>query len=213
MYDHQTESLWSHIMGQSIGGQYEGTQLTFIPARHTDWQSWLELHPDTLVVSPGLYGSDPYEGYYLSASQGVIGRPNERNDREEALHPKEYVIGVRLGGQAKAYPFSVLGREPVVNDQVGNIPVAVLFDSATVSGTVYDRQLENGTILTFKPGSHERLVIDAETGSEWDTLTGLAVSGELQGTQLESVPNTYSFWFGWIDYHAESSVYRGAGAG
>ena len=110
MYDHQTESLWSHIMGQGIGGEYQGTQLTFIPALHTDWQSWRALHPDTLVISPGLYGRDPYEGYYAGTSQGVIGRPSDSYDREDGLHPKEYVIGVRLAGQAKAYPFSVLSR-------------------------------------------------------------------------------------------------------
>lgn len=195
-------------MGQGIGGQYAGTQLTFLPAQHVDWQTWLELHPDTLVISPSLYGRDPYEGYYTGATQGVIGRSG--GDRDGDLHPKEYVIGVRLGGETKAYPFSVLSREPVVNDRVGQIPVAVLFDKDTVSGNVYDRQLGDGTVLTFAPGPSPRRVIDTETRSEWDTLTGVAVSGELAGTQLDLVPVTYSFWFGWIDYHTDTEVYAGS---
>ncbi len=198
-------------MGQAIGGQYQGTQLTFIPTLHTDWQSWKELHPDTLVVSPSLYGRDPYESYYFSASQGVIGRGGGGANRDGELHPKEYVIGVRLAGEAKAYPFSTLQREPVINDQVNKIPVAVFFDQMTLSGTVFDRRLEDGTLLTFNPTPNDRLVIDEETQSEWDILTGTAVSGELEGTQLEQVPITYSFWFGWIDYHTDSSIYRPQG--
>ncbi len=207
MYDRETESLWSHIVGQAIGGEYQGTQLTLIPTLHTDWQSWQELHPETLVVSPGLYGSDPYTGYYTSASQGVIGRPGGL-DRDDELHPKEYVIGVRLMGQVKAYPFSVLNREPVVNDQIGEVPVAVWFDSKTTSGAVFDRRLTDELILTFEPTLTPQRVQDQETHSEWDMLTGLAVEGELAGAQLEQVPITYSFWFGWVDYHTDSEVYK-----
>ena len=48
---------------------------------------------------------------------------------------------------------------------------------------------------------------DTETQSEWDVLTGAALSGPLEGTQLEQVPITYAFWFGWIDYHTQSTVY------
>lgn len=210
MYDHQTESLWSHILGQAIAGQYAGTQLAFIPAQHVDWKTWKELHPNTLVVSPSLYGRDPYEGYYTSASQGVIGRVGGGLDRDGDIHPKEYVIGVRLGGQARAYPFSVLGKEPVVNDVVADIPVVVLFDHSTVSGNVFDRRLEDGTVLSFETGPNPRLVVDEQTGSEWNILTGQAVSGALKDARLEPVPITYSFWFGWIDYHTESSVYAGS---
>jgi hypothetical protein len=209
MYDHQTESLWSHIMGQAIGGEYQGTQLTFIPALHTDWQNWKELHPDTLVISPALFGRDSYASYYSSGQEGVVGRGPLAGGplRDGDIHPKSYVIGVRLGGQAKAYPFSVLNKEPVVNDEVGQIPIAIFFDQATLSGTVFDRRLEDGSVLTFEPTTNPRLVRDGATQSEWDILTGMAVSGEREGTQLEQVPITYAFWFGWIDYHTESSVY------
>ena len=117
MYDRETESLWSHILGQAIGGEFAGTQLEFIPVLHTDWKTWKERHPETLVVSPALFGRDPYESYYASAREGVIGRgpiSGGGPERGDDIHPKEYVIGVRLDGEAKAYPFSVLGDEPVI---------------------------------------------------------------------------------------------------
>ena len=163
-----------------------------------------------MVVSPGLYGRDPYESYYAGRQEGVIGRgavSGGGTERGDDIHPKEYVIGVRLDGQAKAYPFSILGREPVVNDQIGSVPVAVFFDKSTLSGTVFDRTLPDGTVLTFETTNDPTVVRDKETQSEWGALAGIATGGELEGTQLNVIPTTYSFWFGWIDYHTESSVY------
>ncbi len=213
MYDHQTESLWSHILGQAIAGDFAGTNLTFIPALHTNWQTWKELHPDTLVISPNLFGRDSYESYYISQREGVIGQGSFGGgpERGSDIYPKEYVIGVRLVGQAKAYPFSALHKEPVINDQIGEIPLAVFFDQLALSGTVFDRRLQDGSVLTFASEINERRVLDTETQSEWDILTGQAVNGPLEGTQLTPVPITYSFWFGWIDYHTESEVYEGKG--
>ncbi len=210
MYDHQTESLWSHILGQSIGGDYAGTQLTFIPALHTDWETWKERHPDTLVINPTLFGRDSYESYYASGREGVVGRGplGSGPERGSDLHPKEYVIGVRLAGQAKAYPFTALQKKPVVNDTVEDIPLVVLYDFRTLSGTVFDRRLDDETTLTFEDEINSLRVKDKETGSEWDIFTGQAVSGPLEGRQLAAVPTTYAFWFGWIDYHPESAVYQ-----
>ncbi len=203
MFDRQTDSLWSHILGQAIAGEFEGTQLNFIPALQTDWQSWQELHPDTLVIDPRLVGGDSYTNYYASEQAGVLGWQNP----DERLLSKEYVLGVRLGGQARAYPFSVLDRQPVVNDRLAGLDIAVFFNQASTSGAVFDRQLEDGTVLTFESGSDPDLVTDTDTGSEWNILTGTAVSGPLAGTQLTQVPITYAFWFGWAGHHVEGTVY------
>lgn len=206
MYDHQTRSLWSHILGQAISGEHKGTNLEFIPALQTDWQSWVELHPETLVVNPTLFGRDSYVSYYASGQEGVIGTGLKRDGD---IYSKEYVIGVRLGGEARAYPFSVLDKEPVVNDQVAGIPVAVFFDRATASGAVFNRAFEDGTVLTFESGTDSRTVVDAQTRSEWDALTGAATGGPLAGARLAQVPITYAFWFGWTDYHVGGTVFRG----
>lgn len=206
MYDHTTESLWSHILGQAIAGELKGTKLTFLPALQTDWQTWQELHPDTQVVNPAFFGRDVYASYYASGDAGVLG---SQIPRDGDIQIKEYVIGVRLQGQARAYPFSVLNKEPVVNDSVGNIPVAVFFDKATASGAVFSPVLEDGRWLTFQPGSDSRRAVDANTGSEWDIFTGEALAGPLQGTILAQVPVTYAFWFGWSDYHVGGTVYMG----
>jgi hypothetical protein len=204
MYDHQTQSLWSHIMGQGIAGDFDGTQLELIAALQTDWASWKERHPDTVVINPELFGRDGYEGYYRRPDAGVLGRATEP---DVDIGPKEFVIGVRLGGEVKAYPFRVLNQQPVVNDTVGELPVVVFFDKGSAGGAVFSPELEDGTLLTFEPGETLEMAIDTQTQSEWDIFTGTAISGPLEGTQLEQIPITYAFWFGWADYHPEGMVY------
>ena len=204
MYDHQTESLWSHIMGQAIAGDFDGTQLELIAALQTDWASWKEQHPDTVVINPEFFGRDGYEGYYSRPDAGVLGRATRP---DVAIDAKEFVIGVRLGGEVKAYPFRVLNQQPVVNDTVGQVPVAVFFDKGSAAGAVFSPQLDDGTLLSFEPGETLEVAIDTQTKSEWDIFTGTATSGPLKGTQLTQIPITYAFWFGWADYHPEGTVY------
>jgi hypothetical protein len=191
-------------MGQSIAGDNEGIQLTIIAALQTNWETWKELYPDTLVVNPGLFGRDGYASYYARQDAGVLGRAT---NPDEALGTKEYVIGLRLGGEVKAYPFRVLNQQSVVNDVVADTPVAVFFDKGAASGAVFSRGLDDGTVLTFVPGDTLRAAVDEQTQSEWDIFTGTATGGPLEGTQLTQVPITYAFWFGWADYHPQGTVY------
>lgn len=158
------------------------------------------------MVNPNLFGSDGYRSYYADSSAGVLG---SSIPRDGDIGAKEYVVGVRLGEEARAYPFSALNKEPVVNDVVNNVPVVVFFDKTTASGTVFSRVLDDGRVVAFQSGETARFAIDDKTGSQWGALTGLAVDGVLTGTQLKQVPVTYAFWFGWSDYHEEGTVYLG----
>ena len=43
------------------------------------------------------------------------------------LSPSDQIIGIELGGQARAYPIRILNLHEVVNDTVDNVPFAVTF--------------------------------------------------------------------------------------
>jgi hypothetical protein len=43
------------------------------------------------------------------------------------LKDSDPIIGVRIGGQARAYPINILNWHEVVNDTVNGIPIAVTF--------------------------------------------------------------------------------------
>ncbi|UCF03263.1 MAG: DUF3179 domain-containing protein [Deltaproteobacteria bacterium] len=43
------------------------------------------------------------------------------------LSPGDQVIGIELGGQARAYPIRILNLHEVVNDTVDGIPIVITF--------------------------------------------------------------------------------------
>jgi Protein of unknown function (DUF3179) len=217
MYDHQTDSLWSQLAGQAITGPMRGTKLTMLPATHTDWATWRRLYPQTVVLDPLKspyrrdYGVDPYTVYYASQDTGVIAPRRE----DQRLNPKALVIGLRLDDEVKAYPFTRMSQQPVVNDIVANIPVVVVFQERSTSGLVFNRRVGE-RVLTFVPAISavgEPLTMrDEQTASLWSGLEGVALEGVLKGQRLVQVPATYAFWFAWKDYYPQTAVYGGEGA-
>lgn len=203
MYDRQTNTLWSQLLGEAVEGPLKGTRLEFLPSWQTTWEDWKTQYPNTLALRKGFSsGREPYAGYFNSSAAGVIGE----TIRDDRLYVKEFVIGVEYQNDPVAYPFSVLNDEPVINDTVGGEPVLVTFDPDTASGVVFSRDLD-GQMLTFS-GDSDLVLTDQETGSTWDGRSGLATDGSLAGQQLERIKSTRSFWFGWKDFYPETRIYR-----
>ena len=139
--------------------------------------------------------------YHSSSDAGVLGETFD----DSRLERKEFMIGVEGRQDGAAYPFRFLNDSPVVNDVFDDVPILVVFDAEHANGVVFSRQIE-GRILTFE--EHEGLqLVDVETGSLWDGLNGVALSGPFQGEQLERVKSTHSLWFGWKDFHSETRVW------
>ena len=56
-------------------------------------------------------------------------------------------------------------------------------------------------------GTSSGIMIDEETGTQWDVSTGLAVYGPLIGSRLSPIFATSAFDFGWSAYFPEGSIY------
>ncbi len=205
MFDRETGTLWSHLSGEALDGPLFGQHLRQLLSEQTTWGRWRAEHPKTLMldVDPSDVRFDPYQTYYGAPDAGVVGRKRA----DDRLPVKEKVIGVRLGGEVKAYSFTALARDRVVNDTVGGVPVVVVFDGLTFSGAVYRRD-PGGKLVTFIPGTSALSMGDEETGSTWDGLSGRAMTGADAGMELEQVPITYSFWFGWADFYPNTELYK-----
>ncbi len=203
MYDRQTESYWSQLLGEAVAGELVGTKLEFVPSWMMTWGEWQARHPNSIALDKqGRRGSrDSYNSYYRSNSAGVIGEtiPDSR------LPTKQFVAGVELDNAVIAYPYSFLSETPLVNDQVGEEAILVTFDPDTAVSLVFSRVVGEQT-LTFSVGKNDTL-IDNETNSTWDTFTGEATAGKLTGEKLTRVKSTPSFWFGWKDIHPNTLIY------
>jgi hypothetical protein len=202
MYDRQTGTLWSQLLGEAVEGELKGTKLEFLPAWQTTWADWKNQHPESLALRKGYFGAaDPYDSYYQSSQSGVIGEDHF----DDRLYVKEFVVGVEEGGAAIAYPFSVLNDQPVVNDQIGDVPLLVVFNADTGTGVVFNRRIDD-QVLTFNI-SDGLTLIDEETNTLWEGMKGQALEGPLAGQELSRLKSTSSFWFGWKDWYPDTQIY------
>lgn len=113
MYDRQTESYWSQLLGTAVQGPLSGTALEPVPAAQMTWGEWRRLHPESRALrTDGWDGRDPYDDYYDRADAGVIGEANP----DRRLPPKSMVTGAVVGGVPVAYPWAALAPEPGVGD-------------------------------------------------------------------------------------------------
>lgn len=140
MYDRETESLWSQILGRAVTGESKGTDLEPIALEHTTWETWQKRFPASLLLSSDTgyarnYRRTPYVGYEKTRS---LYFPVAHEDKR--YHPKEVVIGVTIKGVSKAYPFIELGKVgELIRDKVGGQELLVYFDAKSRTARVEDR--------------------------------------------------------------------------
>jgi hypothetical protein len=124
------------------------------------------------------------------------------------LSGEALVIGIQMGGLSRAYSLSLLTPHHIVNDSLGEIPVAAMYCPACRSGYIYD-PVVRGRRLTFEPVTVRRrnmVMKDRETGSVWQHETGLCLIGELKGDQLEILPSEMCNWTTWFSEHPDTTV-------
>ena len=107
------------------------------------------------------------------------------------LGPDEPVISVTVDGEARAYPVSTLMWHEIVNDDFNGLPLTVTYCPLCNSGIVFkrtvgDRVLDFG--VSGKLRHSDMVMYDRQTESWWQQFLGLAVVGEMLGTELETYP-------------------------
>ena len=134
LYDVTGESLWSQIMGEAIAGPRMGQPLESVPLVNTSWRDWRKRHPDTLVLSRETghrrdYERDPYAWYDQSHDLAF-----PVAFRSHGYHPKEYVLGLKIDGRARAWPVSELMKAALpLKDRLGDKDVVIHYDDDNVT--------------------------------------------------------------------------------
>jgi hypothetical protein len=101
------------------------------------------------------------------------------------------MIVVERDGEARAYPVRILHYHEIVNDELGDEPVAVTWCPLCGSAVAYERTVGE-RVLTFgvsgKLADDDLVMYDRETESEWKQSLGECIAGELEGTTLRVHP-------------------------
>jgi Protein of unknown function (DUF3179) len=126
---------------------------------------------------------------------------------DKSLEPRTLVIGLTINGVSKAYPLDALVKQSLILDDVGGVPIFIVIGGDKRSVRAFERVVDGRKLEFFvKPNVPSLMLVDAETGSEWD-FTGKAISGPLNGKQLKKVAILNDYWFDWMTYNPQTSVY------
>lgn len=134
----------------------------------------------------------------VQSAESLKNQLSETKAQLEKLNVNELYGLIKIDGKAKAYKIGDLNKMPptIANDFVGNTPVVVSWCPLCGTLTAYDRKVDGNT-LTFEvagariiPGTDiENLHFrDIQTGTVWAQGPGMAVEGQLKGTELKSIP-------------------------
>jgi hypothetical protein len=110
------------------------------------------------------------------------------------------VLGVAIGGEARAYPIPLLDWHELVNDRVGGQPILVSWCPLCGTGMVFDRRIDGEPRRFGVSGLLYRsdvLMFDRETESLWSQIASEAVTGPLRGRRLVLLRSERTTWEDW----------------
>ncbi len=128
------------------------------------------------------------------------------------LSPGDRVIGIAIGGEAKAYPLKILDHHEAVNDRLAGKLFAVTYCPLCDSSAVFDRMVDDQEyefgISGLLFNSNVLLYDRAADGKEslWSQMASASVAGSKSGQSLRRLPLEVTTWADWSARYAETLV-------
>lgn len=208
LYDRATRSNWSQMLEQSVNGEQIKRIPDRLPVVETSWGTWKAMYPETKLLSEKTGFSRDYTAYPYGSfreDQSLLFPVNNANDGR--LHRKERVLGINVGSSSKVYPINNFSTQvEVINEAVGNMQVVAAGSSGHNFGVVFNRELDDCTVLDFEAVQDKLPVMMRDNeGNEWD-LFGTAVSGARKGQQLQKTNSYIAYWFAWTAFFPGAEI-------
>jgi hypothetical protein len=201
--DSRTKSWWRQVSGEAITGPLKGKQLREIPSEQMTLQAWLSRYPNSYVLQPDSL----FKEQYAELARYDEGKTEVELERTDSLswNDRSWVVGVSLGLFARAYDWNDLVRARVINDEIEQIPIAVVLENDSASFHVWSRIVSNDT-LVFAYSDSLKTLIDTNTNSVWD-WSGRCTEGIWKGTSLNRIQSYQEFWHSWRTFHPNTDQY------
>lgn len=205
-----------------------------------DWLAWVRWYQGTSLRAPP--GFDDFRGRLLAKAdpglaaffaEGTPRRvrseeilwsgalpepggpttPERRSAARAGLEDGEPVVGIVLGGEARAYPLRWLDRHEVANDRLGGRDIVVVWCGFCASATAFAAAADGASPRHFGSSGlvqrSVRLMADRETGTLWNELTGAPVLGAgaaPAGAPLAPIPAQLTRWGAWRERNPETTA-------
>ncbi|MCE7066399.1 DUF3179 domain-containing (seleno)protein [Dyadobacter sp. CY326] len=192
--DEKTGSWWRQANGEAIAGPLKGQMLPELPIAQTTVSQWFALHPNSKIMQP-----DPtYQAKYDSMSRYESGKGRSTLTKTDttAWKDKSWVVGIKAGNSSKAYDWQALQKKRIINDRVGDTPVAVVLAADNKSFFAFQKEL--GQEFTIKNDT-----LFAQNAAY--NLLGKSVSGD--EADLKRINAYQEFWHSWRTFHPDTQQY------
>ena len=114
------------------------------------------------------------------------------------------MLGVRAGGEAKAYTVSGLQERRVVNDEVGGTAIVIVASSESEAARVYERGSVSLSLGDDDATGTPSEIVDSE-GGVWK-VTEEALVNEESGQELPRVPAQIALWMSWHAFFPDAGL-------
>lgn len=125
------------------------------------------------------------------------------------LTESSLVVGVVTDTEVKAYPHPILDWHEIVNDDIGDLSLAVTYCPLTGTAIGWDRNV-NGTNTTFgvsgKLYNSNLIPFDRSTQSYWSQMGLESINGELIRTDIVTSPVIETTWETWQELYPNSKI-------
>lgn len=178
----------------------------------------LLVQRETLVaagyVKDGVPAMDHPEALSRSAADHFH-RWLRKEHHHKFIVDTDLVIGVEIGGEARAYPTRILAWHQVVNDTLAGRPILVTYDPLCDSSAVFERRVAaqsptfgvSGLLFNSNLVFYDRRPRH-EGESLWCQLQFGAIAGPASGKKLDLLPFVVLPWGRWTQLHPETTVVK-----
>src|SRR5579864_5311202 len=144
----------------------------------------------------------------------AIVRPATISAKEAKIRPEEVVLGIEVGGNARAYRLDALHDEGghLVNDLIGGVPVSVSYCNLTDCARVYTDPQGSAPLDVEIAGVYNLEMVVKIGGNLYFQNSGVPVE---PGKSPSAIPYHVltpkrTTWADWSRHHPETDVYIGA---
>jgi len=205
MRDKETGTWWQQITGKAIYGPMKGAALELVPSDELTFGQWKSEISDGQVLAAVKKDVKEYDSNWepeVAKLPVIISFPGTE------LKSRDVVVGLEIGGGARAYPWATLLKQSPVVDRVQGTPLLIAVGPDGKSFRAFVSRVDGKDAEFFlQSGTKDWALLDTMTASQWN-FQGCAISGPSAGKCLDHIPALKDYWFDWRNYHPDTTIYK-----
>lgn len=128
---------------------------------------------------------------------------------DTAILDNVLILGYKNGDDIRAYQHTILDWHEIVNDDIGDVSLAVTYCPLTGTGIGWNRVVD-GTKTTFGVSGllyqTNLIPFDRATKSNWSQLLNESVNGSLSGKKADLIPLVETDWKTWKTMFPDTKI-------